>query len=226
MSYTTERNYRDFFKEELYDGFVNYLIDELGHAKVITLLRGKPLFTKRGVNNNFKVHFNRFLDKNPAILKRFVEGNQKCMSLRNIADGELQFPIDTEDESLMIREGIRNPQTLPLDIKDHVYRPSKGQKNSTKPLTGQVIKGENHERKYFHPKRLTVHFKQGYALKLGKTTESFMVNSRSEAMDIIIGRFERRVAYATIQNEEQFVFVKPRNGKIKRSRKLRNKIQQ
>ena len=226
MSYTTEKNYRDFFKEELYDGFVDYLIDELGHAKVIAVLRDNPLFTKRGVDRNFTVHFHRFLDKNPAILKTFVEANQKCMSLRNITDGDLRFPIDTEDENLMVREGIRNPAVLPLDIKDHVYRPTKGQKQSSKPLTGQVLKGENHERRYLHPKRLTVHFKQGYALKLGKTTESFMVNSRSEAMDIIIGRFEKRVAYATIQNEEQFVFVKPRNGKSKRSRKLRNKIQQ
>ena len=224
MRASEDKSYKEFFEDELYGGFVNYLINELGHEKVIAILRDRPLISRKGVHPDFRVHFNKFMSKNPLILKRFVNEGQKFMGLRNIAGGELKFPVDTSNENLMLREGLRIPVVIPKS-DERIHRPSKGEKYSAKPFSGETLRGERHEKRYLYPKRLTVHFKEGHAIRIGKTTESFMVHSRSEAMNIILDRYEKRVAYATIQNEEQFVFVKPRNGKNKRSRKLRSKIQ-
>lgn len=219
---TEERTYQEFFKEEIYDGFVEYLLNKYGAGKVNLILRDMPLMTKRGVNVNFSSEFSRFIHSRPSILKVFADNEFKTFNLRNIAGGQLAFPIDVEDEGLMIREGIRIPHAIPVDLKDAPR--STPLWLSAGPMKGQVIRGEIKERKYLHPKRLTVHFKESYAQRIGKTTMSFMVTCRSEAMDILLGRYPKRVAYAQIVGEEEFCFVKPRNGKKKRNRKLRSEI--
>jgi hypothetical protein len=217
-----EKNYQDFFKEELYGGFVNYLIDKYGAKSVISTLRDDQLITKKGVNFLFRRQFNEFLSLNPEIAKEFARNHGRCMSLRNICGGSLAFPIDTQDDILMVRENIRVPEAIP--VQNDIPRAGKEIKGVAARMRGQTIKGDSNEKKYRVSKRLTIHFKEGYATKIGKTTESFMVDSRSEAMDILLVRYEKRVAYAIIQNEEEFCFVKPRNGKRKRNRKLRGKV--
>jgi len=219
----SDRNYQDFFKEELYDGFVQYLLDKYGAKTIITLLRDHPLVTKKGFNLRVVEQFNEFLELNPAIRKVFLENRRKCYSLRNVAGGPLAFPVDNEDDMLMITEGLRPPEVIPAALPT---RATKEMKRSAGPMKGQTLKGDGNEKKYVALKQLTVHFKEGYATKIGKTTLSFMVESRSEAMYILLDRFEKRVAYATIQGEEEFCFVKPRNGKKKRTRKLRSSLQQ
>ena len=217
-----DRSYQDFFKEELYGGFVRYLLHKFGAMRVNTILRDDALVTKKGVHVSFRRDFNVFLAHNPTIEKQFIRNHQRFMSLRNIAGGQLAFPIDCKDENLMLKERIRTPSAIPVDLNDAPR--SDTMKKSAGPFTGITIKGEWHERKYLLPKRLTVHFKEGYAIKIGKTTLSFAVESRSEAMHILLDRYEKRVAFATIENEEEFCFVKPRNGKRKRNRKLRGKV--
>lgn len=219
MNNYSEMSYQDFFKEELYGKFVQYLLDKYGARTIIDLLRDDPLVTKKGFNFLVTKQLKDFLEINPAIAKVFVENHRRCMNMRNIGGGTLAFPVDVEDDKLMVRENLRVPETLPLAKLS--ARATKEMKRSVAKMKGQIIRGEQHERKYLVPKRLTVHFKEGYATKIGKTTESFFVGSRSDAMDILLDRFEKKVAYAIIQGEEEFCFVKPRNGKRKRSRKLR-----
>jgi len=223
MSKYADKNYTDFFKEEIYGRFSSHLIAEYGANAVILLLRGQQLVTKKGVNNHFQRDFTKFLSLNPEIQKEFAKNRNRFMSLRNIAGGDLAFQIDPEDDELMIREGLRTSKVIPTH--DDIRRATKEMKRSAKPMTGQVVKSERQGRGYLLPKRLTVHFKSGYATKIGKTTLTFTVNSRSEAVMIIIDRFENKVAYATIQGEEEFCLVKPRNGKTKRNRKLRGQVQ-
>ena len=223
MKNYSDRNYQDFFKEELYDRFVQYLLDEYGAKTIITLLRGDQLVTKKGFNFLINRQLNEFLHLNLEIAKVFIENREKCYSLRNIAGGPLAFPIDIEDDMLMITQGLRPVEVIPVQP---ATRATKEMKRSAGPMKGQTLKGDGNEKRYISLKRLTVHFKEGYATKIGKTTLSFMIGSRSEAMNIIIDRFEKRVAYATIQGEEEFCFVKPRNEKKKRTRKLRGNLQQ
>jgi len=222
MADYSDRSYQDFFKEELYGGFVQYLLDEYGARTIIDLLRGDPLVTKKGFNFLVAKQMNEFLELNPAINIVFAKNRRRCMNLRNIGGGELAFPVDNDDDMLMVREGLRVSEVIP--VENHIARATKQMKRSAGPMKGQIIRSDPKEKKYLFPKRLTVHFKEGYAKKIEKTTLSFMVNSRSDATDIILNRFEKRVAYATILGEEEFVFVKPRNGKKKRSRKLRGKV--
>ncbi|MHA1199469.1 MAG: hypothetical protein ACTSQF_09100 [Candidatus Heimdallarchaeaceae archaeon] len=222
MSNYNDRSYQDFFKEELYGGFVQYLLDEYGARTINDLLRDDPLVTKKGFNFLVTRQLNEFLQLNPEIAKVFAINRRRCMNLRNIGGGNLAFPIDTEDDGLMVRENLRVSEVVPS--AELSARATKEMKRSATSMKGQTIKGYGNEKCYPFPKRLTVHFKEGYATKIGKTTESFHVNSRSEAIMILLDRFEKKVAYATIQGEEEFCFVKPRNGKRKRSRKLRSQV--
>lgn len=224
MSNYNDRSYQDFFKEELYGGFVQYLLDEYGARTIIDLLRDDPLVTKKGFNFLVTKQLNEFLQLNPEVAKVFVENRRRCMNLRNIGGGNLAFPIDTEDDGLMIRENLRVPEVVPsVELS---ARATKEMKRLASPMKGQTARSyDSNVKKYRFPKRLTVHFKEGYATKIEKTTLSFLVDSRSEAIMILLDRFEKKVAYATIQGEEEFCFVKPRNGKRKRSRKLRGTVQ-
>lgn len=220
MNEYSERNYTDFFKEEVYGRFVQYLLNKYGAKSVITLLRNDQLMSKKGVHPLFQKDFNVFLTQNPLIHKELLRNNSKFLNLRNIADGDLAFPIDVKDDMLMVKESIRVPAIIP--VKDEITRATKEMKRSADPMKGQILRGDSNEKKYRIPKRLTVHFREKHARKIGKTTLSFMVDSRGDAMNIILDRFKDDVAYATIQNEEEFVFIKPRNGKVKRNRKLRS----
>ena len=223
MSNYNDRSYQDFFKEELYGRFVQYLLDEYGARMINDLLRDDPLVTKKGFNFLVTKQLKEFLELNPTIAETFIENRRRCMNMRNIGGGTLAFPIDTEDDGLMVRESLRVPEVVPpVELS---ARATKEMKRLATPMKGQTLKGDRNERKYLCSKRLTIHFKEGYANKTGKTTESFHVDSRSDAMHILLDRFEKKVAYATIQGEEEFVFVKPRNGKRKRNRKLRGAVQ-
>jgi len=219
MNNYSEKNYQEFFKEDVYGGFVDYLINKYGTANVITILNNDQLMSKRGIHPVYRQDFVKFMDANPLINRVFLENNMKFISLRNIVDGDLAFPIDTKDDMLMIKEKIRIPEVIPI-VKT-VAKVTKGMKESAGPMRGQILGANPHERKYLLPKRLTVHFKESYARKFGKTTVTFMVGCRSDAMSILLDRYDKAVAYATIQGEEEFCFVKPRNGKIKRNHKLR-----
>lgn len=221
MSNYSDKSYQDFFKEEVYDGFVQYLLNEYGARTIIDLLRNDPLVTKKGFNFLVTKQFKEFLELNPAVAKEFVRNRRKCFTLRNIGGGPLAFPVDTDDDMLMVRENVRTPEFIP--VEDDTARATKEMKHSAVPMKGQIIRGGSYD-VYRVSKPLTIHFKEGYATKIGKTTMRFMVDSRSEAMSILLDRFEKKVAYATIQGEEEFVFVKPRNGKVKRSRKLRGTV--
>jgi hypothetical protein len=219
MNNFSEKNYSEFFKEDLYGGFVDYLINEYGVKYCLAVLRNDDLITKKGIHPVFQKDFKVFLSLNPLIKKEFARNHNRFMQLRNIADENLAFPIDTADESVMVQQKIRIPEFI--SVKDDIIRATKEMKRSAAPMKGQILKGEWKEKRYHLPKRLTIHLKKGLAMRMRKTTLNFMVNSRQEAISIMIDRFTDNVAYATIQNEEEFVFVKPRNGKIKRSRKLR-----
>ncbi len=215
-----EKSYQEFFKEDLYDGFVQHLLNEYGAYKVNVILNDNPLVTKRGINRNFTRDFNVFLAKNPSIHKRLSDEGMKFMSLRNIAGGPLAFPVDVKDENLMLREKLRIPVVIPVSFKD-VPRGGPMTK-SAGVMRDQTIKTSGFKSKrYPAPKRLTIHFKSGYAKKIGKTTRTFNVDSREEAMSIILDMYERNVAYAYIQNEEEFCFVKPKDGSKRANRKLR-----
>jgi len=217
VNYDQNKNYSNFFKEEIYGGFVQYLLDRYGAAAVIYRLRGLPLIGRKGMNFEFSRDFRIFLAKNPLIEKVFYKNDNKIIRLKNSEDGDLAFPIDTSDEKLMIREGLRIPEIIP--VTDDILRASKEMKRNAS-FKNEIAVGPSHERKYLHPVRLTVHFKEGYARKHGKTTESHMIDSREDAKTIILDRYENKVAYATIQNKEEFAFVKSRNGKQKWSHKL------
>ena len=104
MNNYSNKSYQDFFKEELYGGFVQYLLDEYGARVIIDLLRGDPLVTRKGFNLRIIEPFNKFLDVNPVIRKEFVKNRGRCMNLRNIGGGPLAFPINPEDDMLMVRE--------------------------------------------------------------------------------------------------------------------------
>ena len=213
------KSYQDFFKEEVYDGFVKHLLDKLGARTVLIILRGNTLFSRIGVNEQLRIEFNKFLSENPIVLKRFADERGKCFHMKNISNGDLAFPVDSEDDEVMIKEGMRVPEyhneLSTMDIK----RPTKGMKNVVAKMQGHVFSNIP-ERPYPIPKRLTVHFKHGYAQKIGKTTLTFMVDSKDDATDILYNRYENKVAYACLQGVEEYVFVKPTNGKIKRGRKL------
>lgn len=215
MDYSNEKSYADFFKEELYEGFVQHLLDKYGARHVIHVLRDKPLISKRNVHYSFMKDFSEFLEANPKVAKIFAESRHKLMGLRNIAGGELRFPVDTTDDWLLVTERVRqdSPLISTSIIPGDFPRATAEHKKAVKTFKGTPLKGTNGERKYLHPKRLTVHLKDGFARSIGKTTLSFMIESRSDAMDIILNRYEKKVAFARIQNEEEFAFVKRRNKK-------------
>jgi hypothetical protein len=220
MITSNEKSYQEFFKEELYDGFVQHLLSKYGAYKVIIVLNDDALVTKKGIHRNFIRDFNVFLSKNPSVYKRFANEGGKFMSLRNIAGGPLAFPIDVKNEGLMLREKVRIPQIIPADFKD-IKRGGPLTK-SAGAMKGQLIRTSGFKSKrYAVPKRLTIHFKRGYAQAIRKTTKSFQVNSRDEAMSIMLDMYEGKVAYAYIQNEEEFCFVKPKDGSKRKNRKLR-----
>lgn len=224
MSQLSEKSYSEFFKEDLYEGFVQYLLDKFTARHVNDRLRSQQLISKKGVHPEFRKDFNSFLSQNPAVLKTFSQANFKFLGLRNIEDGPLRFPIDPSDDILMVREDIRVAREVPstLTNKKQFPRARKEDKIKAQPMQGILMSNSDlGERKYLHPKRLTVHFKDGFANRIGKTTESFMVDSRSDAMDILINRYGKKVAFAVILGEEEFAFVGSRNGKRKRNRKLR-----
>jgi hypothetical protein len=202
----SDRDYQEFFKEELYDGFVSFLIDKYGASKVNDLLGDEPLFTKKGVNYKLKRQLNEFFNINPRIEKKFASNRGKCIQLRNVCGGTLLFPIDSSDDSFMIKTGLRVPEVIP--VMENIPRATNKVKASAARMKGQTFKGNWHEKSYLVPRKLTVYFKKGYANSVGKSTLTFWVDSRSEAIDILLNRYKNKVAFADILNTESFEFVK------------------
>ena len=93
-------------------------------------------------------------------------------------------------------------------------------------MKGQLLKEQWNAKPFVCPNKLIVHFKRGYAQSIGRTTETFEISSRADAMNILFSMYENKVAFAQIKGtDEEFEFVKrqKRHGKHK---KLRSKIQQ
>lgn len=217
-----EKNYQDFFRKEIYDGFVNFLIGKLGSAKVIALIGDDPLFTKKkGVHVQLRRLFNEFLSKNKNIEKVFAANGGKCYMLRNICDEPLAFPINTADDELMVKQNIRPPKFVPTNFD--FPRAGKKTKKSAEPMKNQILKGDWKEHKFFAPEKLVVHFKKSYASKIKKTTVTYDVNSREEIADIILDRFKDRVAFAQCQGRKvEFVRKKTKENE----KNFQNKVQQ
>jgi hypothetical protein len=211
-----ERNYQEFFKEELYDGFVRFLLNKYGSATIIEIVDDESIITKKGVHHLLKRQFNEFLNRNPRIEKRFVEERGRCLNLRNVSGGALRFPVDAKDDKLMGKLNFRPHEIIPM--QESVPRASARIKASAAPMTGQVFKDNWHEKLYLSPRKLTVYFKRGYANAIRKSTMTFWVSSRSEAMDILINRYKNKVAFADILNTESFEFVK----RIRKPRKAKD----
>ena len=203
-------NYPDFFKEEIYDGFVRFLLGKYSNATCIALLADEPLFTKKGVHQNFRKAFNEFLNQNPRIEKIFGLNNFKTFVVKNIVGEMLHFPVSPEDEGLMVREGIRSPELLPpMDSKD-IPRVRKDIKLSAAPMKGQILKGDWKEHSLLVPQKLILHYKRGYAMSIKKTTECFYVTTREQVNNIIFDIYENKVAYALFDGE-RLTFVKNAN---------------
>lgn len=201
-----DRNYQEFFKEELYGGFVSFLIDKYGASKVNDILDDEPLFTKKGVYYKLQRQLNEFFNVNPQIEKTFAFNRRKCIQLRNVCGGTLLFPINTSDDPFMVKTGFRVPEFIP--VLESIPRASNRVKASAGPMKGQTFKGNWHEKPYIIPKKLTVYFKRGYANAIKKSTMSFMVDSRSDAINILLVIYKNKIAFADILNTEEFVFVK------------------
>lgn len=215
-----DRDYQEFFKEELYGGFVSFLIDKYGASKVNDLLDDEPLFTKKGVHYKLQRQLNEFFNMYPHIEKKFVFNRKKCMQLRNVCGGTLLFPIDESDDPFMVKSGLRVPEFIP--VLESIPRASNKVKAGSARMKGQTFKGNWHEKPYTTPKKLTVYFKRGYANAIKKSTMSFMVDSRSDAIDILLVRYKNKIAFADILNTESFEFVKrvkkPRPPKVKKEK--------
>lgn len=217
-----DRNYQDFFKEELYDRFVKFLLDKLGSATVIALIGDDPVFTKKGVHQQLRRQFNEFLSQNKKIEKIFVENDGKCYLLRNIVNETLRFPVDVNDDELMVREKLRPSVFIPADM--NFPRAGKKTKSTAEPMKNQLLKGDWKEHKFGAPTKLVVHFKRNYAKHLGKTTVTYDVNSKEEVADILFHRFRDKVAFAQCDGHN-FEFVKRRQKHGTHS-ELHNPVQQ
>jgi len=217
-----DNNYQDFFKEKLYGGFVKFLLDKLGSAKVIALIGDDPVFTKRGVHVQLRRLFNEFLSQNKSIEKVYAANDGKCYSLRNIVNETLLFPVNVNDDELMVKENLRPPVFIPADM--NFVRAGKNTKRTAEPIKNQVLKGDWKEHKFGAPVKLVVHFKKSYAKFFGKTTVTFDVESKEEVADILFHRFKDKVAFAQCQGHK-FEFVKRTEHHGTHS-KLHNPVQQ
>jgi hypothetical protein len=211
-------NYQDFFKEELYDGFVRFLLNEYGSSKVINLIDDEPVITKKGVHSRLRRQFNEFLNKNPKIERKFVEGGQKFLNLRNVAGGTLYFPINSEDDMLMSKLRLRAHYFIPVDEKS-IPRASNKVKNSAETMKGQILKGDWSEDKFIVPRRLTIHFKRGYAKAIGKTTICTKVESMQQVNNLLFDIYENKVAFAQFEDGKNYEFVKRNNNEKRAKRK-------
>jgi len=193
-------NYRDFFKEEIYDRFVGYLTHKLGNAVVIALLDNEPLFTKKGVHFQFRRYFNEFLSANPRIEKVYSRNEGKTFLVKGISEQPLAFPINSEDDALMVRENIRIPVLIPAQI-DEFPRARKYHKNTAEPLKGQILKGDWKEDKFLAPRKMLVHYTKVYSVKIGKTTEVFTVNSKEDVANLLFYVYKNKIKFARIGNQ-------------------------
>ena len=216
MTINNDKNYQDFFRDELYGRFVAFLRNKLGCATVIALIGDDPIFNKRGVHLQLRRLFNEFLSKYPGIEKIFTSNDQKCYLQRNIAGEALRFPIDVNDEQLMVTEDLRNPAVIPVDWKD-IPRAGKNIKNVASPMRKRSLKGDLNSKKFLIPRKLIVHYKRGFAVNVKhKTTEVFFVESKEDISTILFDTYKDKVAFAQCE-KMKFQFVKYRsNGKNKK----------
>lgn len=221
---TEQTNYQDFFREEIYGKFVDYLIGKFGNAVCVAMLDDEPLFTKKGVNLSFRRHFNRFLASNPKIEKVFAENGGKTFSVKNFVNERLRFPVNVNDDDLMVRESLRLPKLQPAMDKSEIPRASKMIKNSAAPMKNQILKSDWKSRNFLVPEKLILHFKRGYAMHIGKTTQTFMIENREQVNSLIFDVFENKVAYAII-GKERLTLVKHANP-TKKQKTLPGTLQQ
>lgn len=193
-------NYQDYFREIIYGKFVNFLIRGLGSAAVIALLDNEPLFSKRGVHYQLRRKFNEFLSQNPAIEKVFARNDGKTFPLKGICNQYLAFPINTEDDALMVRENIRVPKLIPSSL-DNFPRARKYIKRTAEPLKGQILKGDWKEDKFLAPKKMLVHYTHAYSFLIKKTTEVFVVNSKEDVANLLFHVYRNKIKFARIGSQ-------------------------
>ena len=216
-----EKSYQEFFKEEIYDGFVKFLLGKLGSAKVIALIGDEPVFTKKGVHVQLRRLFNEFLSNNKKIEKVYAANDGRCYLQRNIVNEPLLFPVNVNDDELMVKQGLRPSVFVPADF--NFTRVGKHTKRTADPIKNQILKADWKEHKFGAPVKLVVHFKKSYATAIGKTTITYDVESKEEVADLLFDRFKDKVAFAQCQGHK-FEFVKRRPHHDKDS-KLRNQVQ-
>lgn len=190
-------NYQDFFRDEIYGKFVDFLIHGLGNAAVIALLDNEPLFTKRGVHFQLRRKFNEFLSQNPAIEKVFARNDGKTFFMKGICNQNLAFPVNCEDDTLMVRENIRIPKLIPSNL-DNFPRARKYIKNTAEPLKGQILKGDWKEDRFLAPRKLIVHYTHAYSFQIKKTTEVFVVNSKEDVANLLFHVYRNKIKFARI----------------------------
>jgi hypothetical protein len=222
----SSENYQDFFREEIYDGFVRFLLDKLGSATVIALIDDEPVFTKKGVHTQLRRKFNEFLARNPRIERVFAQNDHKTFMIKGISGQPLAFPINTEDEALMVREDIRIPEFIPVD-KTGYPKARKMIRNTAEPLRNQLLKGDWKEHKFIAPCKLVVHFKKNYANKIGKTTITFTVISKEEILYLLYDTYRDKVAFAQCGKQKfQFVQRTPKPMRHEQNSELLHTLQQ
>lgn len=201
----SDNNYQDFFRQKIYDRFVTFLRNKIGCAQVIALIGDKPIFNKKGVHYQLRRLFNEFLNNNKDIEKIFLANDQKCYQQRNICNQPLAFPVDVNDDELMVKCHLRKPIAILPEFE--FERATKHDKKNVEPFKGQVLKGDWKEKNFIAPKKMIVHFKRAYATTIGKTTVVFTVKSKEEIADILFDSYKDKVAFAQCEGHK-FEFVK------------------
>ena len=119
-------SYFRFFQEELYPHFTSFLLKRMSAGTLADMVGGYGIFTRGGVHFKLRRQFSLFLETRPDILKVYKNNGYRCMALKNICGEPLATPVDTADDSFMVREGLRVP----------IFRPGRDRKGRVWLATG------------------------------------------------------------------------------------------
>lgn len=188
-----QSGYKQYFQEVIYPAFVGYLLNQMSARKLNELTRG-ILFQKKGVSPRISMYWSKFLTlpENEKMLKAHIASGYRTFKLRNFCREPLRAPIDPTDDVLMVRENIRVPRVIPVDIHHMTRKPSRSERENAS-YSGQVLRS-NHEKTFIAPKKLTVNLKYSYHKKFreGKLTQTYWVESMSDVNQIINNYLELR----------------------------------
>ena len=185
-------DYKRVFLYRIYPAFIEYVMDTVGIIKFNKMTKGQVLFsTKRGINPNIRIIFNKFLENNKAYLNLMSANKFEVFTPKNIAGGTLYPPIDCTDALTMIREGI-HPPYLKLDKSVFVKSPSDREKVSDMKRTcGMIARKSAFTSKRNLPKgRLIVHLVNTDKKKDFKTTYNYICKEY-EITDVLSALHEK-----------------------------------